>query len=117
MFDFLKNMAAKKALNFFKEKVVNPNLDGIGVITSISLLDKMLYLTLMLDGLGETEIIITGKGISIAEDGSSITVQSFKSNMPFAENALNRFAAGRAFAVPEGKARDYAGMAKKLFGL
>ena len=117
MFGMLKNMATNKALNFFREKAVNPNLDGIGVITSISLLDKMLYLTLMLDGLGETEIIITGKGISIAEDGSSITVQSFKSNMPFAENALNRFAAGRHFELPEGNARSYAMMAKKILGL
>lgn len=104
------------ALNGVKEKVVNPNLEGIGVVKEISFRDKKLHLKLVLDGLEDKVIEISCSKVTIAPDGSSVGLSGFSSNMPFAENALNRFAP-KAFSVPDGAGRIALVAARKVLGL
>lgn len=116
MFGIFVSGAVTFALNRVKEKFVNPNLDGIGQVREISYRDKMLLLTLVLEGLEDRPVEIRCSSIEIAPDGSSVRIGGFESNMPFAQNALNRFAT-EPFAVPEGSARMAVCAAKKLLGL
>ncbi len=116
IFDTLIEKGANKALNSLKEKYVDPNIEGIGKVKAISYQNKQLYLTVVLDGLENIDINVTCKDISIAKDNSSITIGSYTSNMPFAENALNRFAR-KPFDVPEGAARTVLSGAKIALGL
>lgn len=91
------------------------NLDDLGVIREFSYKNGRLFLTIALEGLQDHPISIEAKDIEIAPDGSSITVKSLVSNMPFVHNALNRFASG-TFEVPE-NSRAYVKSAKCLLGL
>lgn len=116
MFAYLKNMTASIALTGLKEKLVNPNLEGIGRVTEISFKDKTVFVTVVLDGLETQPIEACCRKIEIAPDGSSIKLSDFDAKLPFAKNALNRFAA-RPFDIPEGKARAALIAAKKTFGL
>lgn len=116
MFSCLKNKAIKIALQQLKERVLNPNLEGIGIVKDMVYEDKKLRLTLILAGLEDKPITIQCDDIVIAEDGSSIIVEKFESNMEFARNALNRFAT-RRFDVPEGMARFALKSAKTVLGL
>lgn len=112
----LLSMATTVALKGVKDKLVNPNIEGIGVVKEISFRDRTLFLTVVLDGLEDRPIEISCSRLEIAPDGSSVTVHEFQSNMPFAQNALNRFAV-RPFSVPEGGARMAVVAAKKGLGL
>lgn len=116
MFECIKNMAVSVALNGLKEKLVNPNLEGIGKVTEISFKDKTIFVTVVLEGLEDTPIEACCRKIEIAPDGSSVTLADFDSKLPFAKNALNRFAA-KTFDIPEGKTRSALAAAKKTFGL
>lgn len=116
MFDALKNRAVSAALNGVKEKVVNPNLDGIGKVTNIAYENKKLFVTVVLAGLEDKPVTVLCNNIDIAPDASSVSVSGFASNMPFAENALNRFLPA-SFQVPEGSTRMVLLMAKKALGL
>lgn len=116
MFPFAKNWLLSKALNGLKEKFVNPNLEGIATVREIAYRDKMLFLTLILEGLEDKPIEVWGSGVEIAADGSSIKISKYESNMPFAKTALNRFAT-MPIPVPEGAARLATIAAKKALGL
>lgn len=105
------------AFESLKKMVINPAIKGIGTVRSISYKDHRLSLTATLDGLDGVLIEITCGTVIIAGDGSSVTVADFTSNMPFAENALNRFAA-RAYAIPDNSvARGALKTAKKVMGI
>lgn len=116
MLAYLRNKMTTLALNGVKDKFMNPNLDGIGVVREISYRDKMLFLTIALDGLEDRPIDLRCSDIKIAPDGSTITIHGFESNIAFAQNALNRFAT-RPFKVPEGGARMAVMAVKKALGL
>lgn len=116
MFEYLKNMTASIALTGLKEKLVNPNLEGIGRVTDISFKDKTIFVTLVLDGLENQPIEACCRKIEVAPDGSSVKLSDFDSKLPFVKNALNRFAA-RSFDIPEGKVRALLAAAKRTFGL
>lgn len=116
MFAILKNKAVAIALNHAKEKLVNPFFEGIGVVREISFRDKMLYLTIALEGLEDRPIDIRCSELEIAPDGSSVTIHGYESNMPFAQNLLSRFAA-KPLPIPEGGGRLAALAAKKALGL
>lgn len=92
------------------------DLEGIGVIKQITFKDAKLNLTVILNGLENHEITVTCDDIGISPDGASLSIGSFASNMPFVENALNRFAP-KIFAVPEGKAREALIAAKQALEL
>ncbi len=112
----LRDFAVNKTLGWIKEKFVNPNIEGIGVVKKINFEDKKLRLTIELAGLEDRPIDIVASDIVIAPDNSSITVRKFESNMPFMQTALNRFGT-QSFAVPEGSARLGLATAKCVLGL
>lgn len=116
MIGWLRDKTAQFALNMVKDKFVNPNLDGICTVSDIRYHDKALSLTLALDGLEDRPIEVTCSDFEIAPDCSTITIHKFESNMPFARNALNRFASG-PISIPEGGARTAVCAAKKVLGL
>lgn len=116
MFGWLRNKTAQFALNIAKDKFVNPNLEGICTVNEISYRDKALALTLTLDGLEDHPIEVTCSEIEIAPDCSTITIHKYESNMPFAQNALRRFAC-KPIPIPEGGARTAVCTARKVLGL
>lgn len=116
MIGWLRNKTAQFALNMVKDKFVNPNLDGICTVSEIRYHDKALSLTLTLDGLEDRPIEVTCSDFEIAPDCSTITIRQYESNMPFAQNALRRFAS-RPIPIPEGGARTAMGTARKVLGL
>lgn len=115
MFGFVKDKLVQMALNQLREKVMNANLEGIGVVREISFKNGRLMLNIVLEGLQDRPISIEADQIEIAPDESFVTVKSFKSDMPFVHNALNRFASG-PFAIPDDK-RTYIKMARGVLGL
>lgn len=116
MFKAIRNAAVSLALTGIREKIVNANIEGIGVVREISFKDGKVHLALVLNGLEDREIGITCASVAIAPDGSSVTLGDFDSNMPFAKNALDRFAS-RKIDVPPGAARTALLLAKKALGL
>ena len=107
---------AEIALKKIMEKKVYPNLEGIGVVKEIRYKDKIAKLTIELSGLENSPMTLYASEIAVADDGSSITVNKFESNMPFMQVALNRFIAGKPIAIPE-DARDALALAKKALDL
>ena len=91
------------------------NLGDIAKITKIGLVSGKLYLSFVLNGLEDKAMQVQCHDVRIAEDGSSLTVGEFESNMPFLLNALNRFAP-KTIALPE-SAKDTVLMVKSLLGL
>ena len=97
----LKNMLVDKTLNYLREKVINPKIADIAKVKAIEFKDGKLNLLLTLNGLDDVDINVTCNKVSISPDGDKISVSDFSSNMPFAENALNSFAAGE-YKIDEG---------------
>lgn len=97
--------------------MLNPKIGDIAKVKSMEWRDGKLYLTFTFNGLEEREIRVACNNISIAEDGSSISVSDFESDMPFVENALNSFAAGTHSLPNDGMARMGICIARKLLGL
>lgn len=91
------------------------NLEGLGVIKEFSYKNRKLFATLVLEGLPDSPISVEAADLEIAPDGSTVSVKSLKSNMPFVHNALNRFVKG-PFNVPV-SARPHVINAKCLLGL
>lgn len=89
-----------KTLKILKDTVINPYLADIGTVTGIAYADKKLHLLLKLKGMEDHEIEVVCNSIAIAEDGSQITFGEFTSNKPFAQNALNKFAAS-TYDIPD----------------
>ncbi len=116
MFKCVRERICNYALGKVKEKLMNPVLEGIGVVKEISWRDGSLFLTLVLEGLEDRPIDVRCSEIEIAPDGSALTIHKFESNMPFAQTALNRFGT-RAIEIPEGNARFAVVTAKKTLGL
>ncbi|MBQ9407181.1 MAG: hypothetical protein IJU37_10670 [Desulfovibrio sp.] len=91
------------------------NLGDIAKITKIGLESGKLYLSFVLNGLEDKEMQVQCHEVHIAEDGSSLTLGGFESNMPFLQNAFNRFAP-KSIALPE-SAKNTVLMVKSLLGL
>lgn len=100
MFGFIKDKASQVALDTLKDKIINPQLEGIGKVTSIGLDGKHINLEVVLEDLETTPITIVCQTVRIADDGASILMGNFRSNKKFAENALNRFAS-KTYPVPD----------------
>lgn len=97
----LKNMLVDKTLNIVRDKVINPKIADIAKVKTLELKNGKLNVVLTLNGLDDIEIAVTCNKLSISPEGDSVTVSDFSSNMPFAENALNSFAAG-TYKIEEG---------------
>lgn len=116
MLNWLRQGAADKALEMLRDRVINPQLAGLARVESMRVKDGKLFLTLLLAGMEDRPVEVVSSGLELAADCSSIKAGKYSSNMPFAENALNRYAA-RPFAVPEGRARFALCAARGLLGL
>lgn len=92
MFDKAKEKAATLALNTVGRSIVNTNLSGIVEFREIRVEDGRPVLHFTLEGLPDREIKAVVHSITIAEDGTSVTLANYESDMPFVQNALNRFA-------------------------
>lgn len=117
VFEGMRSKITNLALGAIKEKIVNPNLEGIGTIKAISYTQGEISLTLVLMGLEDRPINLRASEIAIAPDGSSITVGRFESDMAFVQNGLDKFLAGRPFEIPEGSPRMALKTAKTVLGL
>ena len=117
MFDGIKNMFLRAALNKVREKMVNPKLEGIATVEELVFKGKELFLVVRLAGLEDRPVEITCSDIKIADDGGSIEIERFISNMPFVQNGLGAFLYGRSLELSDPAARSAAATAKKLFNL
>ncbi|MFG6376350.1 MAG: hypothetical protein K1W05_10620 [Desulfovibrio sp.] len=116
MFESMKDAAITMALGKIRDKVLDQYLEGIGTVETINYKNKKLFLGLSLEGLPQP-IEVECSDICFAPDGSAVTVNCFSANVPFAQTALDRFAAGKSFEIPEGAARFAVVAAKKVLGL
>lgn len=116
MFESLKDSAITMALGKLRDKVIDPYLEGIGTVEKITYKNKKLFLCVQLDGLYEP-LEVECAEINFEPDGSAVRVDKFSANLPFMQTALDRFAAGKSFEVPEGAARLAIIAAKKVLGL
>lgn len=117
MFGRIKDMVKRAALNKVREKMINPQLAGIGTVEELSIRDKGVYLVVKLAGLEDRPIDVKCSDINIAEDGSSVTIGHCESEMPFVREAMARFLQNRKIDLPEGNARKSALTIKKLFNI
>ena len=114
---FLTNFMARKTLAKLRDKVINPKIADIAKVKSLELKDGELHLVFTLNGLDNVDISVVCHKISISPEGDKITVSDFSSNMPFAENALNSFAA-REYVIDEGPMAKLGLLAaRKMLGL
>lgn len=113
----LMDLPVKIALGKVKDSVINPQLEGIGVLEELAWKDGHVRGILRLADLEDQPIEIDASDIVIAPDGSSVRIGSFQSNKKFVANAVKRFALGKEFPIPEGGARTVALTAKKLLKL
>lgn len=100
MLNGIKDKVAGVALDQIKERLINPKIADIARITKVSIESGKLYLIFVLKGLEDREMQVQCGAVSIAEDGSTVTLGNYTSNMAFLENALNQFAA-KTFPVPD----------------
>lgn len=83
-----------------------------GKVNGIALENGELRLTLALNGL-DREVEIRCSDIDIAEDGSSVRIGTFRSDLPCAEQALNDFATS-PFTISHSGARAALVLFRKL---
>ena len=88
-----KTAAIESTLNTALKPFLNKAISGYGEIHELNIDNKKLRARGVLCGLEDKEIEVTCADVRISEDGSRIGLHVFSSNMPFAEKALNNFAA------------------------
>lgn len=111
------NMVTRKALDCVRDNVINPKFADIAKVKSMEWIDKKLHLVITLNGLDDVDINIVCNKIAISPDGNKISVSDFSSNMPFAENALNTFAAGEYDLPGDSMTRIAILGARKILGI
>ncbi len=100
MIGSIKDKMVDAALFQVVDKLLNPKVANIARISRIAIEDGKLSMRLVLKGLENTEMDVQCSNITIAEDGSSISLGNYTSNMEFLQNALNQFAT-LTIPVPE----------------
>lgn len=108
----LKQKGAAFTVETLLQAPVSNALERYGKVKGLALENGELRLLLALNGL-EHEVEIRCADISIAEDGSSVRVGSFRSNIACVEQALNDFATA-PFAIANGNARTGLVLLRKL---
>ncbi len=92
MISALKDKVVDAALGQIVDRALNPKLADIARISKVAIEDGTLSIHFILKGLDEKEMDVQCSSISIAEDGSSISLGNYTSNIEFLQNALNQFA-------------------------
>lgn len=92
-FDKFVDAGGSKILDSYGKDLANRFLTGIAAVKSVRLENKKPVAVITLEGMEERDIIIKVGMISINEEGTKLMLGDFSSDMPFVENALNRYAA------------------------
>lgn len=108
----LKQKGASFTVETLLQAPVENALERYGKLKGLALENGELRLLLALNGI-EREVDIRCADISIAADGSSVRIGSFRSNIACVEQALNDFATG-PFAVANNSARAALVLVRKL---
>ena len=109
IFDGLASLMADSA----GKNLINQHIAKYGRLKSLSIQDGEIRASLLLNGLSDREVAITCATVEIAEDGSSICLGDFKSNVSCIEQALNDFRT-RSFEVKSTPAQVALMGARKL---
>lgn len=94
IFDGLASMMADSAA----KSLINKHIERYGKLKSLFIQNGEIKAGLILNGLSDREVAISCASVEIAEDGSSIRLGDFKSNVSCIEQALNDFCT-RTFEV------------------
>lgn len=113
----LLDIGLKIGLAKVKDSVINPKLEGIGIIEDIQYKDKKLFARLRLADMEDHPLEVTCEDINLSEDGSTVTINKFTANKKFLQTALDRYMAGKPITVPDGTPRMAVISAKKLLKL
>lgn len=108
----LKGKSVAFTVETLLQAPVEKALGRYGKVKGIALENDELRLVLALNGL-DREVEIRCEDISIAEDGSSIRIGTFHSNVACVEQALNDFVTS-PFPIPNSSARAGLVLLKKL---
>ncbi len=114
LFRTVKDKAATAALDAVGKEFFNRVIADYGRLKSLRIEERTLKATLVLHGLEDKDIELACASVVISEDGSAVTLKGFTSNMPFAEKALNAFAA-RTYSVESAATRAALLMVRKAF--
>ena len=98
-FDGLATMMADTA----GKNLINQHIARYGRLTSLCIKDGQVRAGLLLNGLDQ-EISLACASVTIAEDGSTVSLGGFSANVPCIEQALNDFCT-RTFEVRSTRAQ------------
>ena len=87
-----KEKAVEMGLKTVLMPLVNNYVAEYGEVTALRYTGGALQAEIRLKGLEDRPVTLHCRHISISEDGSSVHIGAYASNMPFLEIALNRFA-------------------------
>ena len=93
-FDGLASMMADSAA----KSLINRHIERYGKLKSLIIQNGDIKASLLLNGLSDREVAISCASVEIAEDGSSVRLGDFSSNVSCIEQALNDFCT-RTFEV------------------
>ncbi|MBQ3060566.1 MAG: hypothetical protein IJD16_09710 [Desulfovibrio sp.] len=93
IFNSAKDSVLDVSLNTAVKPFLNKAISGYGEIYELKIENKNIKAKGILCGLEDKEIEVVCEHVHISEDGLKLSLYGFKSNMPFAEKALNNFAA------------------------
>lgn len=111
IFDGIASMMTDSAA----KSLINKRIERYGKLKSLFIQDGEIKASLILNGLSDREVAITCATVEIAEDGSSIRLGDFNSNVACIEQALNDFCT-RSFEVKSTPAQvALMGVRKLLF--
>ena len=98
-FDGLASLMADSA----GKNLINQHIAKYGRLTSLFIKDGQVRAGLLLNGL-DKEIAISCASVTIADDGSAVSLGDFSANVPCVEQALNDFCT-RTFEVKSPRAQ------------
>lgn len=99
-------------LNTLGKNLANKYLDGIMELKEVKMSNKKPMMVFTLNGL-DHEFTAEVGCFSISEDGSKVMFGDYHSNMPFIENALNKFAA-KTIEISDPKAQTALVLVRKV---
>ena len=100
-------------LNTLGKNLANKYLDGIMELKEVKMVNKKPTLLFTLHGLAGVEFTAEMGCFAISENGDKIMCGDYHSNMPFIENALNKFAA-KTIEISDPKAQTALVLVRKV---
>lgn len=91
-FNKIVDAGGSKVLDSYGKDIANEFLKGIATVKSIKLENKKPVITITLEGMSDRDITICVGILSVNEEGTKIMLGDYSSDMPFIQNALNKYA-------------------------